>query len=131
MTKKEAQDRFLWIGNESVRRSSVSDVSINRIKGGKSKANGNEYRFSFTFRNDCSKKLGDKGDKIEIAIFKNRIMFRQSENGMTLSGKSNKTSNRYMHFPITSLTEELTSFIGDYELKYDDFYEVYYVEKEV
>ena len=117
MTKAQAQDRFNW-KTKSIHtgRGIQYDVSISLVKGG---AN------SIVLRNGKKNLFEDKA--ISYAIFKNRVMFRSDKDGYAISG-NNKSPNGYVK--IHKGDEELRDFIGDYDLKYDDFYELYYIEKE-
>ncbi|MBQ5768456.1 MAG: hypothetical protein IIV94_06160, partial [Clostridiales bacterium] len=85
--------------------------------------------FSLIFRNKCYEKLGKF---VEIAIYKNRIFFRETnDNGLTIRGKKGAPENTH-YASINYISEEverLKDFIGDYELKHDEFYELYYIEK--
>lgn len=123
---KEAQDeKFTWIGaNAKNYHRSNDDVSIGVIKNGRDP----QGAISFTFRNGC---WNNFGKRVEIAIYKNRVMFRTSEKGASLNTRSiNNSVNRYMKLKVDESTEALKDFRGDYELKYDAFYELFYVEKE-
>lgn len=126
---KQMQDeKFNWIGKSVTRNNSRNDISINLIKVGTVK--GKAYHgFSFVFRNKSWEKFGEF---IEIAAYKNRVLFRTSPNGLRLSNKAGcKTENHYCK--INSCDDKVMAtfkeFIGDYELKYDSFYELYYIEK--
>lgn len=125
---KRAQDeKFNWISKsgKSYHRAK-SDISINCITYDKKPYAG----ISFTFRNDVWQFFGER---IEFAIYKNRIMFRKANSGegMAMFSGSDKSPNKYMKIRITEDTQVIKDkFIGDYELKYDNFYELYYVETE-
>ena len=124
---KRAQDeKFTWIGQKRGARTRVSsDITVNIIDSASKKGLG---AVSITFRNDCWEELGEN---VEIAIFKNRVLFRQGECGFGWKNKGNvKTKNHYMRITLTEETKALKNFVGDYELKYDSFYELYYIEKE-
>lgn len=117
MTRTEAQDRFDWHGmTGKSKKKTASDVSINLHKG---------EHIGITFRNGADKKIGER---LEVAVYKNRVLFRDSPNGVIMQNKSGKIGKN-VYARINDITEELRPFIGDYELKYDDFYELYYVEK--
>lgn len=130
-TIKQMQDeKFNWVGRQSAtKRFSANDVSLNLIKVGGGKDGKSYYGYSLTFRNDTWINFGNS---IEIAAYKNRILFRKSSDGLKLaSKKGSKTNNHYCK--INTCDDEtmkaLKEFIGDYELKYDQFYELYYIEK--
>ena len=122
---KRAQDeKFQWISSSRTYHRAKSDISINCVKMDKTPYGG----ISFTFRNDVWQFFGEK---VEFAVYKNRIMFRTATgtNGMALFSGSNKSPNKYFKVRVTEDTKILKDkFIGDYELKYDSFYELYYIE---
>lgn len=128
---KRAQDeQFSWIGGEQLRyRLSDRDVVINKVKANRK---GDPFRYSVTFKNRAYDWLKDI-ERVQFAIFKNRIMWRESDEGFTLSCKkkesSRGTKSYYASIPYSEASMELDKFIGDYELKYDDFYDLYYIEK--
>lgn len=95
------------------------DISINLTK---------DNRLSFSFRNACQERISSTGF-ISVCYHKNRIFFKESNarDGFKLTGGGSK-KNKYIQINIVDTTEK--AFIGDYkELKYDDFLELYYVEK--
>lgn len=125
---KRAQDeKFNWVrgGGKSYHRAK-SDVSINCVKSAEKQYGG----LSFTFRNDVWQFFGER---IEFAVYKNRILFRTAEagEGLSLFSGSSTCSNKYIKIRVDENTQIIKDkFIGDYELKYDSFYELYYIEKE-
>lgn len=124
--EKLLNEKFNWIGSSKYTRSNL-DVSINKVfwdTKQKIKA------YSLIFRNTAPQQIGNN---FQIAIYKNRVMIRPVEEGqgVKLQMKSNsKTPNGYAKLRCDEDTKELDKFIGDYELKYDTFYELYYIEKE-
>lgn len=118
MTKAEAQNRFDWHGmTGKAKKKTVADVSISLHKGG---------NMGITFRNETDKLIGDR---LEVAVYKNRVLFRCTPNGVVMQNKTGKVVSKNVYARICCMEDELKPFIGDYELKYDDFYELYYVEK--
>ncbi len=85
---------------------------------------GKDKKMKITLRNDTWE-LISQTDYIEFAVCKNRILFREAKDKGYKMVKSGETPSRYV---FTSL-KGCDGFIGDYELKYDDFLELYYVEK--
>jgi len=83
---------------------------------------------NFTFRNGIEGMLGD-GERLMFARFKNRIIFKLDDNGVKFTNGGGENS-RYAKFCVNPNNEYITGFVGDYELKYDELYEYYYVEKE-
>lgn len=124
--KKAQDEKFDWISSGKKYHRAQSDISINCVKADKSPYGG----ISFTFRNDVWQFFDGK---IEFAIYKNRILFRTATDngGLTLFSGSNKSNNKYFKIRVTEDTKIIKEqFIGDYELKYDSFYELYYIERE-
>lgn len=133
-TVKQMQDeKFVWLGNNTLSKNfSQKDISINLIKTGSLKSGKQTYGFSIIFRNEVWKNFGNR---IEFAVYKSRIMIRSADNerGILLTKKSdNATQNHYAK--LSNLDKEtmetFKQFIGDYELKYDSFYELYYIESD-
>lgn len=120
MTTKEAQDqKFNWINPKRITNTSDMDVSITFIKGD---------IFAFVFRNNTWEFFDGR---VEFAIYKNRILFRHSDVGMQIKPKKgSKTPNHYGKISGKCTPKGLRNFIGDYIMKYDEFYELYYIEKE-
>ena len=123
---KRAQDeKFDWISrNGKHYHTAKSDVSINCITYARKPYAG----LSFTFRNDVWQFFGEG---VEFAIYKNRIMFRAAKKGegISFTSASSKCPNKYFKLKIDDTTKIIKDkFIGDYELKYDSFYELYYIE---
>lgn len=133
-TIKQMQDeKFNWLGNNTASKNfSQKDISINLIKTGSLKSGETTYGFSIIFRNKVWEKFSNR---IEVATYKNRVMFRSTNNerGILLTKKQdNIANNRYAK--LTNLDDKTMEiwkqFIGDYELKYDSFYELYYIESD-
>ena len=113
---------LVWIG--STHGTSDADVSISRVKWNKEKGKA----YSFVFRNEAPEKLGES---LQIAINKNRVFFKASKEGYKARIRENaKAQNAYMTVKETEQTKALIDFIGDYELKLDPYWEIYYIEKE-
>ena len=123
--KKAQDEKFNWISKTGKQfRKAHSDISINCITYNRKPYNG----LSFTFRNEV---WGLFGDRVEFAIYKNRVLFRSASNGegLAFTTGSSKCPNKYFKVKIDENTQILKDkFIGDYELKYDSFYELYYIE---
>lgn len=102
-------------------------VSISITTGSKN-SKSDRRRLAFIFRDKIFEGFNSK--HITFAIMKNRIYFKGVEpvDGYAITVKG---LNGYVQVTVTS--DELgmfEPFIGDYSLKYDKFYELYYVEKE-
>lgn len=113
-----------WIGRCSSS-GLKSDVSVRVVHGHDCKK-----LINITFRNDCFKKFTNS-EYCECAIFKNRIFFRESDStrGLLLNrNKATTDTTTYVRFQKTEYVNLYAQFVGDYELKYDEFYELYYIE---
>lgn len=103
-----------------------SAVSITVTTAGKN-SRTDRRRLAFIFRDKIFE--GFNSRYITFAIMKNRIYFKgvEPKEGYAVTIKG---LNGYCQATITlDELEDFESFIGDYSLKYDDFYELYYVEK--
>lgn len=104
-----------------------SAVSVVITSSGKN-LRSDRRRLTFIFRDKMYENFNSK--YVTFAVMKNRIYFRGVEprKGYSVTVKG---LNGYAQC-IINLDElkQLEPFIGDYSLKYDDFYELYYVEKE-
>lgn len=126
--EKMLNEKFNWFGgNMNKKKNSNCDVSISRVIWDSAKK---RYAYGFTFRNNIHDKLGNQ---IQIAVYKNRVLFRPcGPDDMKISlNPNNKTKHFYCKLKEDDMTKVLLDFIGDYDLKYDEFYEIYYIEKEV
>lgn len=128
MNLKQLQDdKFEWVNTRSrlATIGNLGDVAISLIKVGKNdKAHDG---ISIVFRNGVEEKVGDN---LEIAIYKNRVLFRQTDTPAMAMLKNRDTNNRYGRITGGAIVQKLKAFIGDYTLKHDEFYELYYIEKE-
>lgn len=124
-----ASPNFHWIGGCTSRNTSDKDISIGYIHW--DKKHSEVMSFSFVFRGEKIKEA--IGEWVQIAVYKNRIMFRKAKAGSgyhALVKANSPSQNAYFRIKETNETMALKRFIGDYDLKYDDFYELYYIEKE-
>lgn len=107
---------------------SSNAVSITVTAAGK-KSKVDRRRLSFVFRDKLFENFNSR--YITFAIMKNRIYFKgvKAKEGYAIIVKG---LNGYCQATITlDELKDFELFIGDYSsLKYDDFYELYYVEKE-
>lgn len=126
---KEFQDeKFVWVqrANTNVR-ASIKDVSIRRLND---KA---KVYYTLTFRNGVCEKIGDY---IEMSVYKNRLLFRTatSDTGFKITCKQGATDttklNHYCKLYEREDTKKFAKFTGDFDLQYDSFYELYYIEVE-
>jgi len=136
--KRQIDSKFDWfsVTNQKKygnRHHSNQDVTINRCSPRTPDAKNQQIRYNFTMRNKTSLVLGEW---IDIAIYKNRVFFRpstQKDGGykMYCHNNSKSKTNPFLQIPETETTKGLIDFVGDYDMHYDDFYELYYIEKPV
>lgn len=124
-----AKDAFMWVGNTTHHnhRKSLADISLHKV------TNNKKDVIAITFRNGVYKLITET-DYILISYpKKNRIYFKAGTqlNGILL-GKNNgtKKEHRYSRFYSEEDVKFFIDYTGEYELKYDDFNELYYIEKE-
>lgn len=133
--KDEFLSKLNWVESRGSCVRSDSDVSVTvNIQDKKRDRN----YIAFTFRNGTAQILSNT-NYVQICAHKNRIFFRESsmKEGykLTFNVKNSERSNteasqlnRYLKVSIN--TDTYKAFEGDYDLKYDDFLELYYIEKE-
>lgn len=137
MDVADASAKFVWFSKTAKRNNGHCclkncDISISRWNKSpkETPAEKKVYRYGITVRNEAIKALGDY---VDVSVYKNRVFFKPCAEGegykTSVSSKSG-CPNRYFSIGRTAYTYELEDFIGDYELKYDRFYELYYVEKD-
>lgn len=135
---KAEQERLNWMGRTTKNYPrSNADVTINDVYPTKDdKKNGTKARISFTFRNGARRAISEN-DYVLLAVIKNRIFFKTGSmnDGFLISSASTNSGivkdNGYMRVTEKECIEMLKPFIGSYDLKYDQFYELYYIEREV
>lgn len=104
-----------------------SDISINVSNGGKQMTKGTK-KLSIIIRDNLWKQF--KSDYIVFAIMKNRIYFRASDRfeGYKIAVKN---TSAYIGCVITGdEIADYESFVGNYHLRFDDYYELYYIDIE-
>ena len=112
------------IGKQKVR--GGNDVSVTFTDSAKSH---NGKYVGFTFRNDCYKKFAPTSPYFEIAFYKNRMFIKESDsrNGILLQ-TNRDTPNRYGKIQ-NEKSQYFAHWSGDYKLEYDEFWELYYIER--
>ncbi len=119
-----------WIGKSTNNTHGVvSDADVSFTIG---VYRDNDVRGTFYFRNEYV----DLFDRINIAIYKNRVYFQNAENGWKVSRQKRLSGNglsatSHSQFKITEDLKELKNFEGNYKLEYDDIMELYFIRKEV
>lgn len=122
--KTDFFEQLSFIGTSRVGRKSHEDVTVTLVEG----KTPSGKRLSIVLRNDVHELLGD-GERLKIAFFKCRLILMKGADGMKMT--SANTSNRFVRFRLDEDQAKIAKdFIGDHELKYDDLYEYYYVEKD-
>ena len=137
---KEEQERFNWYGKEIRKGYSRNDrdVTVNIVYKTKAdKAENKNPIITLTFKNGVRHLFADNEYAL-IAVVKNRIFFKESdaEHGLlvrqqkTQSKNAKSYDNGYLRIGDRNAVESLIPFFGSYDLKWDKFYELYYIEKE-
>ena len=131
--KKQMDSNLTWLSatnTTSVRHYSTKDVTISRCAPKSSTSKNKSIRYNFTMRNKTSLVLGEW---VDIAIYKNRIFFKpstQQAGGLKMYSHNGKSkTNPFLQVTEKDNTKILSEFIGDYDMRYDDFYELYYIER--
>ena len=122
---KVKNERLNWMGkNHKTKRKSVSDVSISE---GNVTARG-YVRYTVTFRNSIHELFGNY---VDFAAYKDRLFIApplETGCGYKLhTGDKNK--NPFCQITKSEDTCALSEFIGDFEVEYDDFLDLYYITK--
>lgn len=136
---KEEQERFKWMTKPTVGKNynrSDKDISISKVFSSKAdKEAGKNVNIAIVFRNH-SRHAVTETQYVLMAVVKNRIFFKTGEqnNGLLIGKVSTNCEksgdNGYLRTRYPEYVEQLLPFIGSYDLKYDKFYELYYIEKE-
>lgn len=117
--RQERLDSIEWVTKKQTAVKSESDISITKVK------NSGSWAINVIFRNETWKKFG--GEYISLGVYKGRLYFKPDENGYKISFSTvSKCKNRTLSSRKTDLFD---SFIGSYDLKYDDLLELFYIEK--
>lgn len=113
-----------WIG-KATKHKSDADVSITLGH----RSNGKEI-VSIIVRNEMFNLLSTT-EYVLVAVLKNRIFFKEADQaeGILMYANANTKASRYMKFERPEMVEMFKPFLGDYSLRYDEFYELYYIEK--
>lgn len=107
---------------------SRSAVTI-RVASPSRTSKADRKRLTFVFRDKLYENFNSR--YITFAVMKDRIYFKSVE---AVEGYAIVIKGLSGYVQVTVTPDELKqfeSFIGDYSLKYDDFYELYYVENGV
>lgn len=118
--REEVLNNFEW-RTKIYNSKSITDITVSKVSDG---------RINIIFRNGTEKKITSTG-YITFCFHKNRILFRESDQyeGFKITGRSNRNTRNIQPKMRDSLD---LAFIGDYDkLQYDEFLELYYVEKKV
>lgn len=116
-----------WVGKSRSIIKGSQDVRISLVN----RAN-DRLAATFTLYSGCHE-LITENSYIQVAIFKNRVFFKGADEktGIKCSIATGSTSKtRYAKLNDPDTCAALIAFEGCYELKYDSFYELYYIEKE-
>ena len=129
-TNKPYKDEFLkqmnWMEKERQRNCSARDISVTIQTKQRGYKQDNGQCICFAFRNGTDTKITSTG-YVQICVHKNRCFFREADSsvGYKISRPANSNS-RYCKMAHVS---QLKDFAGDFDLKYDEFLELYYIER--
>ena len=103
---------------------SQADITLTVLNGNKGKNRVNIY-----FRNNTKIHFPDG---VIFGIYKNRIVFEKSNTqGYKIATNNNNRSDYGCVSATVSDPDKYKDWIGDYTLKWDSFYEFWYIEREV
>lgn len=113
-------ERFAWEYKNGKRTGrSLADVTV-QLK---------DRILKVTFRNNNGD-LITSTNYLTFCLFKNRIMFNETDDRGYKVFKSGSSHIKYLSATITpEKVEKYKEFEGDYKLKLDEFYGIYYIEK--
>lgn len=127
------RESFKWMSaqyNKTSKHVSDADITIARhLVSKRDNKDQTKYRFTITFRNAVQKRFGEY---IDFAIAEDVIMLNSSSKeagGFKFYGLNSKL-NPTIQLQENEVTGCLNDFIGDYALKYDAKFKLYYIEKE-
>lgn len=118
---KNRQEIFAEIEFEGRKknRKGIADITITTMK----RANS----INIYFRNGMHE-LFPEG--VIFGIYKNRIVFEpDKDKGYTVNMSATKKGDLGVVTATVGDIERYREWVGDYEMKYDDFYEFWYIEK--
>lgn len=106
-----------------VRAKTKADVSVNIT-------NGKKKKMAIYFRNGVNNFFGER---VKVGIYKDRMIIEDADfgDGFKLSknkGMSGETKDNFAFFHVT-YQEWMDEWVGEYDLKIDDFYDYYYLSK--
>lgn len=102
------------------------DVTVTITKASKNSKEGRK-RLGLSFRNNLFKVFDSR--YITFAILKNRIYFKAADRNMGYAITQKNTNGYVQATLVGDDIKEFEQFIGDYSLKFDEFYELYYIER--
>ena len=125
----EVLNNLVWVGRKVANYGAYgNDIHITA-----NLTDGKRDYVNFTFKNDVWKKFAENADYFEVSFYKNRMFFRKSEpsKGILLNTNKNCTmpTTRYAKIQNQDTPRLFVGWAGDYQLKHDDFYDLYYIER--
>lgn len=88
---------------------------------------------NFTFRNGVYELFAPKTKCFKFGVYKNRMILLEADEyaGARLSNSKNNMRQdiMYARFASNNVGQRYSTWVGDYDLKYDSLYEYYYIEK--
>lgn len=134
--KQSIVDEIVWCSKRASQMSKSEFKDVGVLMSHHKKNTGHKtdyYTIAFAFRNKIEKVFG-KGDVyLQFGSVKNRIYFKVADPkiGYKLNNK-NSANAAYVQATCTKEMKAIYEWFcpGEYHLKYDDFQELYYIEKE-
>jgi len=118
-------EKLKWLSTGTRASRSKADVSIKVYARNN---NNKSDRYGLIIRNGLSELFGQY---IDLAPYKTRLYIKPSSHdaGGYKLVSSQKVTNPFAYVTKNSATEVIDEFLGDFDLKYDDFFDLYYIER--
>lgn len=124
-------DKMVWMGkrnfSQKARKNNSCDISIRKTIG----TDNNRTKARFTIRNGVSQLISET-EYIQFSIPDTKhiyFMTGTKETGLKMTSQDKESENRYVQINKASDAEELIPFCGDYEIKFDQECQLYYIKK--
>ncbi len=117
-------DWFNRKNSPNERSSADVTVSIQRCSTTK-----NNYRIAFRFKDQLSEVIAPSGWMV-VGVCHDRVYFKDDKiNGMRCTSSKND-KKKQVSIRLNENSEVLKEFIGNYQVNYDKYAELYYIQKE-
>lgn len=102
--------------NDTTKDITISTVSAKQAKNGKA--------LNIIYRHDVNKLIDTEGlGRVGICCAENRLFFKAMPDGYAFYNSGKTVGSKIFY------DEAYAPFVGDHDLKYDDFLKLYYIEK--